>query len=75
MEYNVLNFGILIGVVVQPCLNGGQCQKFCFTLPPTEGSGLGKKCGCPFGEKLSGDQQTCIPNMAVKLIIICQLFT
>uniref|UniRef100_A0A915LCH3 Vitellogenin receptor n=1 Tax=Romanomermis culicivorax TaxID=13658 RepID=A0A915LCH3_ROMCU len=49
---------------VQPCTNGGGCSKLCFTLPGQDNSSLGKRCGCPFGEKLASDGVQCIPNQA-----------
>lgn len=48
-----------------PCLyDNGNCQKFCFPVPlnDTSSSGLTAQCGCPYGEKLSDDKRTCIPD-------------
>ena len=45
-----------------PChVDNGGCQKLCFPVPDNATSPLGirAQCGCPYGEKLSGDGQRC----------------
>jgi low density lipoprotein-related protein 2 len=47
-----------------PCNNAnGGCQKLCFPVPDnTTSIGIRGQCGCPYGEKLSGDTKTCISD-------------
>lgn len=43
-----------------PCWNNnGGCQKICFTIQLDNNRGLAAKCGCPYGERLNGDEKTC----------------
>lgn len=45
---------------IQPCrINNGGCQKLCFAMPNKIGNGLIAQCGCPYGERLNGDDKTC----------------
>ncbi|XP_037869964.1 low-density lipoprotein receptor-related protein 2 isoform X2 [Bombyx mori] len=45
---------------MQPCArNNGNCQKLCFAIPRNNTEFLTVKCGCPYGEKLAADGQTC----------------
>ena len=51
---------------LHPCLyDNGNCQKFCFAIPSNDNTTSDKlvvRCGCPYGEKLSNDQRTCVSD-------------
>ena len=44
-----------------PChVNNGDCEKLCFPVPDNATAlGIRAQCGCPYGEKLSGDGRSC----------------
>lgn len=44
-----------------PCNNdNGGCQKLCFPIPSNKtANGIEARCGCPYGDKLSGDGKNC----------------
>lgn len=47
--------------VMHPCVqNNGGCEKFCFAVPLNETSQLVARCSCPYGERLDGNNQTCV---------------
>ena len=51
---------------LHPCLyDNGNCEKFCFAIPSNDNTTNDKlvvRCGCPYGEKLSNDQRTCVSD-------------
>ncbi|KAF0767414.1 low-density lipoprotein receptor-related protein 2, partial [Aphis craccivora] len=44
--------------------NYGGCQKLCFALPSNKSStsSLQAQCGCPYGEKVDSDGETCVAD-------------
>nr|XP_022902920.1 low-density lipoprotein receptor-related protein 2 [Onthophagus taurus] len=46
-----------------PChSNNGGCQKLCFAIPKNNSHELTVRCGCPYGETLLNDGNSCSPD-------------
>lgn len=43
-------------------INNGGCEKLCFALPTNGSHLLTAKCACPYGERITDDDRSCVPD-------------